>query len=198
MAGLVAGECYAALRFVLPGAGGGALEIRTAARLAPAWSFVAVDPSEPMMEIARFRLEEAGLTGRTTFHAGYVGDLPRDVPFDAATLIGVLHHVPGDAAKHELLTSIAERMRSGAPLTLAGNRYAYESRSLLLATWAERWRLQGAGDEEVRVKLARIRQGAEPPESDEAVVGLLVDAGFSAPSMFFSSLFWGAWVATKR
>lgn len=184
-------------RILVVGAGGGALEIRTAARLGPAWSFLAVDPSEPMMDIARFRIAEAGLAQRTNFHLGYVDDLPREAAFDGATLIGVLHHVPGDEAKHRLLASISERLRPGAPLILAGNRFKYESRPLLLSAWAERWRLQGAGDEEVSAKLAKIRQGAEPPKSEEAVTQLLADAGFEARQMFFSSLFWGAWVATK-
>lgn len=185
-------------RILVVGAGGGALEVRTAARLGRAWTFVAVDPSEPMMDIARFRIEEAGLAQRADFHRGYVDDLPRGAVFDGATLIGVLHHVPGNEAKHSLLASISERLRPGSPLILAGNRFKYESRPMLLNAWAERWRLQGAGDDEVRVKLAKIRQGAEPPESEEAVAELLADAGFEAPEMFFSSLFWGAWVAAKR
>jgi tRNA (cmo5U34)-methyltransferase len=58
--------------------------------------------------------------------------------------------------------------------------------------------LQGADDDDVRAKLAKIQQGAEPPASDEAVAALLADAGFDTPEMFFSSLFWGAWIARRR
>lgn len=117
---------------------------------------------------------------------------------DASTpLIGVLHHVPGNEAKQSLLRSIARRLRPGAAFVVAGNRYAYESKPILLAARAERWRMNGAAPEEVERKLGTIQHGADPPESDDAVVALLLDAGFEPPTMFFSSLFWGAWV-TRR
>jgi tRNA (cmo5U34)-methyltransferase len=174
------------------GAGGGAQEIVTASMLEPNWRFTAVDPSRPMMDIAVAQLEQKGLASRTDIHLGYVDDLPSHVRFDAATLIGVLHHQPGDGAKHRLLRSIASRLTPGAPLILAGNRYAYASQPLLLAAWGERWRMQGATAEEVQAKLGKILEGADPPASEDAVAELLADAGFEQPTWFFSSLFWGA------
>ena len=114
---------------------------------------------------------------------------------DAATLIGVLHHQPGGEAKRHLLRSIAARLRPGAPLVLAGNRLAYAEHPLLLAAWGERWRMHGAAPEEVRAKLGKIVQGADPPASEAEVAALLADAGFGPPTWFFSSLFWGACLA---
>ena len=179
------------------GAGGGAQEIVTASMLGPEWRFTAIDPSPPMMDIAIAQLTQKGLATQTDFHLGYVDDLPVDRQFDAATLIGVLHHQPGDEAKRQLLKSIASRLTSSAPLILAGNRYAYASQPLLLAAWAERWRMQGATTEEVQAKLGKILEGADPPASEEIVAELLADAGFEQPTWFFSSLFWGACL-TKR
>jgi tRNA (cmo5U34)-methyltransferase len=147
------------------GAGGGAQEIVSAGMLEPNWRFTAVDPSRPMMDIAVAQLEQKGLASRTEIHLGYVDDLPSDVRFDAATLIGVLHHQPGDGAKHRLLRSIASRLTPGAPLVLAGNRYAYASQPLLLAAWGERWRMQGATAEEVQASSARSwRELILPPQ----------------------------------
>lgn len=83
------------------GAGGGAQEIVTASVLGPNWRFTAVDPSQPMMEIAVAQLTQKGLAGQTDFHLGYVDDLPAERQFDGATLFGVLHHQPGDKAKRE-------------------------------------------------------------------------------------------------
>jgi tRNA (cmo5U34)-methyltransferase len=183
-------------RVLVVGAGGGAMEIRCAARLEPQWTYLAIDPSQPMMDIARYRVDEAGLGGRTEFHTGWVQDLVHE-EFDAATLIGVLHHLEGDEAKYSILTAIAKRLKAGAPLILAGNRYAYASQPLLLAAWGERWRMQGAGSDEVEAKLAKILQGADPPQSEEVVAALLAEAGFEPPQMFFSSLFWGAWIALR-
>jgi tRNA (cmo5U34)-methyltransferase len=57
--------------------------------------------------------------------------------------------------------------------------------------------MHGASPEEVKAKLGKILQGADPPASESAVATLLAEAGFEAPTKFFSSLFWGAWV-TRR
>ena len=177
------------------GAGGGAQEVVTAGKLEPAWRFTAVDPSQPMMDIAAIQLARHGLSRRTETHLGYVDDLPNLRRFDAATLIGVLHHLPGDTAKRRILHSIAARLLPGAPLVLAGNRYAYVGHPTLLAAWGERWRMQGSTPKEVQTKLGKILQGADPPASEEAVAALLADAGFGRPTWFFSSLFWGACIA---
>ncbi|MCT9070166.1 class I SAM-dependent methyltransferase [Cupriavidus gilardii] len=182
---------------LVAGAGGTGNEIVVAGALEPNWRFVAVDPSQPMLELSLARIREAGLLGRTEPVLGVVADLPDEVRFDAATLVGVLHHLPGDAAKQAILRDIAQRLKPGAPLVLAGNRYTYASRPVLMAAWAQRWRMNGASEEEVRIKQGKILQGADPPESDEAVATLLTDAGFEKPEPFFSSLFWGAWMARR-
>ncbi|KMO41813.1 SAM-dependent methyltransferase [Methylobacterium variabile] len=186
-----------AARVLVAGAGGGAREVVTTAALEPSWHFTAVDPSEPMLALARARLEESGLDARTEVVLGTVGDLPDGETFDAATLIGVLHHLPGDEAKRAILRDIARRLRPGAPLVLAGNHQPYASQPLLLAAWGERWRQQGAGPDEVEAKRARILQGADPPHSEQAVADLLRESGFAPPLRFFSSLFWGAWIARR-
>jgi tRNA (cmo5U34)-methyltransferase len=185
-------------QILVAGAGGGAREIVTAATLEPTWRFVAVDPSRPMLDVAVAQLTRSDLIGRTEVHLGYVDDLPLDRRFDAATLIGVLHHLPGDGAKREILRSLAARLKPGAPLIVAGNRYAYAAQPLLLAAWAERWRMHGAKPDAVNAKLEKILQGADPPHSDEAVTELLAQAGFEDPLPFFSSLFWGAWLVRRR
>lgn len=182
---------------LVAGAGGGAREIVTAGALEPGWRFTAVDPSQPMLDLAAARVREAGLDGRTEVVLGTIDDLPADRRFDAATLIGVLHHLPGDEAKRAILRSLADRLKPGAPLILAGNRFAYASRPLLLKAWGERWRMHGAGPDEVQAKLAKILQGADPPDSEEAVADLLAETGFGPPAGFFSSLFWGAWLARR-
>jgi tRNA (cmo5U34)-methyltransferase len=183
---------------LVAGAGGGAREIVIAGALEPQWRFTAVDPSQPMMDLAVARLTEAGLLNRTDVVLGTVDDLPPDARFDAATLIGVLHHLPGDEAKRAILRSLALRLKPGAPLVLAGNHYAYASQPLMLRAWGERWRMQGATADEVKAKLGRILQGADPPHSEAAVASLLSDAGFGPPTRFFSSLFWGAWLSTRQ
>jgi tRNA (cmo5U34)-methyltransferase len=186
-----------AANILVTGAGGMANEIVMAGRLEPTWRFVAVDPSQPMLDLALSRVVSAGLSDRTEPVLGRVADLPADRLFDAATLIGVLHHLRGHQAKLSILTDIAARLKRGAPLIVAGNHYAYASQPLLMAAWAERWRMNGASADEIKAKLGNILEGADPPESEEAVMDLLAEACFERPQRFFSSLFWSAWI-TRR
>ncbi|WP_419735538.1 class I SAM-dependent methyltransferase [Pseudomonas sp. COR18] len=187
-----------AARVLVVGVGGTAQEIITMGALEPSWTFVGVDPSSAMLETAAANLGAHGMLGKAQLLLGTVDDLPVDEPFDAATLIGVLHHVPGDEAKQQLLRSIQARLKVDAPFVVACNHYAYAEQPLLLKTWAERWRQQGASPDEVKAKLARIMQGAEPPRSEAAVCELLQACGFGESQRFFSSLFWGAWVTQRH
>ncbi|WP_339434011.1 MULTISPECIES: class I SAM-dependent methyltransferase [unclassified Pseudomonas] len=184
-------------KVLVVGAGGTAQEIIAMAALEPTWRFMAVDPSKPMLEAATQHLQANDLLHRTQVHFGHVDELPADQSFDAATLIGVLHHLKGDEPKRAILRSIEARLKPGAPLIVAGNHYAYASQPLLLAAWGQRWRQQGASAEEVRAKLGKILQGADPPHSEAAVQALLHEAGFGEATRFFSSLFWGAWLTGK-
>lgn len=184
-------------KILVVGAGGTAGEIITAARLEPTWTFVAVDPSPAMLDVARENLIEAGIASRVTFVSGHLADIKDDGGFDAAIMIGVLHHIAGNAAKRDILQQLSDRLRPGAPLILAGNYRPYSSEPMLMAAWAQRWRMHGAGPDEIEAKMGRILQGAEPPESEEAIAKLLADAGFGAALRFFSSLFWGAWITQK-
>lgn len=182
-------------RVLVAGAGGTAGEIIASAKLEPHWSFVAVDPSEPMLELARANVAGAGVANRVETVLGVLADLDASPAFDAAIMTGVLHHLPGDEAKNDILAQIAMRLKPGAPLVVAGNYRAYASQPLLMAAWANRWRMNGAGEEELQSKMNKILQGAEPPLSENAVFTLLSNVGFEDPVRFFSSLFWGAWLA---
>jgi tRNA (cmo5U34)-methyltransferase len=187
-----------AARILVIGAGGSGLEVLAAGRLERNWHFTAVDPSLPMLGLAEEAVRAAGLSATTSFRLGAVQDVPTDAPFDAAMLIGVLHHLQGRAAKRVILAAIAERLKPSAPFVLAGNRGAYAGNARFLSAWRTRWRMAGATDEEIEAKIGKIFQGADPPDCDRDVETMLADAGFCAPELFFSSLFWGGWIATRR
>ena len=162
----------------------------------PHWRFVAVDPSAPMIETARTRIAALGFLDRVEFHPGELAKLSAD-RHDAATLIGVFHHLEDDAARERLLGDIAARLKPGAPFVLAGNCRAYASEPLFMQAWQERWRMHGATEAELREKFATITRGVEPPASEQAVLDHLDRAGLVEPRRFFSSLFWTAWVCRK-
>lgn len=197
-------------RILIGGAGGTAQEIINLARLEPEWRFVGIDPSQPMLDAARDRLEQVGLSVgagknaapgscyRIDLRLGTVPDLPADERFDGAMLIGVLHHVPGEDAKAATLKGIADRLKPGGALVLAGNFLSFADQPLMLKAMSERWRMYGDTREEVDQKLARAQEHSLPTESEDALSALLADAGFDQPLRFFSSLFWGAWVAGRK
>nr|WP_216295815.1 class I SAM-dependent methyltransferase [Delftia acidovorans]MCA1071977.1 tRNA (cmo5U34)-methyltransferase [Delftia acidovorans] len=182
---------------LIGGAGGTGQEILATARLRPQWKFTAADPSAPMLDQTMDRIAAAGLSAQVQAAPCAVQDLPAGTVFDAATLIGVLHHVPDDADKLQLLQALSARLAPGAPFILACNRHRYDSEPLLLEAWAMRWRMAGVDEAAVHAKLGKIRQGAVPPASEEAVEQMLAQAGFVQPKRFFSSLFWCAWIAFK-
>ena len=171
-------------------------EIVTIGALEPGWRFTAVDPSAPMIAIARDRLGALGLLDRADLIEGGVDALP-ETAHDAATLIGVLHHLPDVATRTGLLSAIARRLKPGAPLILGGNYRTYDSEPLLRAAWRQRWRQQGASADAAEAQFARISQGVVPPESEAEVFRLLAEAGFIRPTRFFNSLFWGGWIAFR-
>jgi tRNA (cmo5U34)-methyltransferase len=183
-------------RILVVGAGT-AQEIICAAAVGPGWRFVGVDPSQPMLDVARERLEKSGIGDRAELRRGTIEDVPGDESFDAATLIGVLHHLSGDEAKAATLEAIADRLKPGAPLILAGHHGVYASEPLMLAAWGERWRMNGATPAAVKAMLGKIQEATDAPRSEAAVFDLLAGAGFEEPVRFFSSLFWGAWLARK-
>ena len=180
------------------GAGGTAKEIITTGALELNWRFTAVDPSQSMMDIAVEKIKLAGLTQRVEIVLGVIEDLPKDKRYDAATLIGVIHHLSGDEAKIKILSAIAQRLNPNAPLILAGNRYAYKSQPLFLSAWGERWRMTGSTPDEIKIKLGKILLGADPPHSEQEVFNLLDKAGFEKPLCFFSSLYWAAWICYRK
>jgi len=184
-------------RILVVGVGGSGQEIVIGGRLEPAWRYVGVDPSAPMLDKARDAIAAAGLSERAELHLGRVQDLPDEPAFDAAMLIGVLHHLPGAALKAEILDEIAKRLRPGAPFIVAGNRGAYAGDPQFLAAWGARWRMFGEREDAIKARLGKILEGADPPASDAEVAELLERAGFGAPKLFFSSLFWGAWIAMR-
>lgn len=184
-------------KVLVVGAGGTAQEVVSLTKLRPDCRFMAVDPSQPMLDLSISKLEEKGLGHLVDIHLGYVDDLPEDELYDGATLMGVLHHLVGNEAKNEILRAISKRLKPGAPFILAGNQLTYNKHPLFLEAWGNRWRMHGSDSEEVKAKLGKILEGADPPSSPEVIRHLLLSHGFVEPVQFFSSLFWGAWICYK-
>ncbi len=117
---LTVAQCQVQLKadakVLVVGAGTGK-EVVALAHANPAMQFVAQDISEDMLAVARQRFEQAGLTSRVQIHCGDLNAL--EGQYDAALCLLVLHFVPDDGSKAQLLQAIRRHLNGGAWLWIA-------------------------------------------------------------------------------
>jgi tRNA (cmo5U34)-methyltransferase len=95
-------------------AAGTGAEILELGKANPDWRFLGVDPAQPMLDLAKEKIQAAGLIDRVSLFNGCVDDLPTDRLYDGATAAMVLHFVPDDGGKLKFLRAIASHLKSGA------------------------------------------------------------------------------------
>ena len=171
------------------GAGGG-LELKAMSDAQPHWRFAAVDPSGPMLDLARRHVGEA--TDRISFVEGYVDDAPGG-PYDGATCLLTLHFLQ-PVERRRTLEELRRRLKPGAPLVVAHGSFPQEQREAWLDRYAAFAIASGAPPD--NVALARAKVAAEvamlDPAHDEQ---LLRQAGFKRVTMFYAAFTWRGWIA---
>ncbi len=184
-------------RLLIVGAGTG-MELVYLGKSNPGWQLTGVDPSADMLAVARQRMMDEGLSERVTLHAGLAHELPTSEPYDAATLLLVMHFLPDDGEKLELLQSISIRLKPGAPFVLAdlygdtgSGRFAR-----FIAAWRHRQMSLGMAPEEVEEMFQRILSDVHfVPE--ERITALLHESGFDRVESFYGALLFGGWIARR-
>lgn len=191
MAGvLLAERAPADARVLVLGAGGG-LELKAFADAQPGWTLDGVDPSGPMLALARRTIGEHA--PRVTLHEGYVDAAP-DGPFDAAACLLTLHFMAPDE-RGAALRALHRRLRPGSPLVVA--HMSIDADAARRARWMAR-------DEAFAVAhgvppdMARQRRDGIAatlpvlaPEHDEA---LLRASGFDEIELFYAGGVFRGWV----
>lgn len=137
------------------GAGGG-LELKALAELEPDWRFVAVDPSGPMLALARRHIADAA--ARTIFVEGLIDDAPAG-PFDGATCLLTLHFLAPDE-RRRTLAELRRRMRPGAPLVVAHGSFPHGDRD----RWLDRYAAYAIASVPIR-PMSRWPGTRSPPRS---------------------------------
>lgn len=184
-------------RFLDVGCGTGAT-LAAFAEHQPEWSFVGIDPAEPMLTLARNKISALNLGGHVTFIHGTVDTLPDEPTFDAATSILVEHLLPDDGAKLHLLEGIHRRLAPGGWFVLAGlhgDLGTAAARSALNA-WLEFVALQGLP----RAVQDNARQRVTIEDSlvsETRIRKLLGEAGFVKVEPIFVVQLIGGWLAQK-
>ena len=182
---------------LIVGAGTGT-EILALGNTNPNWCFLGVDPAQPMLDLAKEKIQAAGLTDRVSFFKGYVDDLPTDRLYDGATTAMVLHFIPDDGGKLKLLCGVAKRLKFGAPLVLmdAHGDLSAPGTRLLLEAWKHQQNLAGVKWEDVESNM-RERVKTIHFVSPSRMEQLLTEAGFHRIQRFFQNMMLGGWIAFK-
>lgn len=100
-------------RVLVLGAGGG-LELKVFADGQPGWTFDGVDPSAPMLALARQATSDHA--ARIRLHEGLIDIAPAG-PFDAAACLLTMHFM-GIDERTEALRAIHARLRPGSPFVV--------------------------------------------------------------------------------
>lgn len=184
---------------LIVGAGTG-MEICAFGEQSRRWHFTGVDPSAEMLSIARDKIARREMEFRVKLFRGYTHDLPDAPVFDGATCILVMHFLPDDGAKLELLRSISKRLKSGAPLVLVdafGDRNS-ESFARTVEAWKTYVKAKGVEPQSVDEGFSGqiLKRIQFVPE--ERIIGLLDEAGFEKPYRFYTGFLYGGWLALKR
>lgn len=176
-------------RILVLGAGGG-LELRMFAERQPGWSFVGVDPSAAMLDLARATLGD--LSARVHLHHGLIDGAPEG-PFDAATCILTLHFIER-AERLRTLEQVRRRLRPGAPFVVAHFSIPQGERDLWLSRYAAFATASGIARAQAETARAGIAERLPilAPEEDE---DLLREAGFDGVGLFYAGFAFRGWVA---
>ncbi|KAA0942069.1 class I SAM-dependent methyltransferase [Sporosarcina sp. ANT_H38] len=176
------------------GAGGGN-ELATLGPANPEWTFTAVDPALPMLDIARMKAIDLKMDDRVEFFEGTVNDVTDEKLFGAATCMLVLHFIEDINEKRKLLKKIRHHLSPGAPFVMASmygdpsDPTFNELFALWKAYWLDSTNLTVADVDEME---KTVRKLSFIPE--EEIVRLLREAGFGNIAKFFTTNMFGGWI----
>lgn len=172
------------------GAGGG-MELLAFAEAQAGWHFHGIDPSAPMLDMARQRL--GPLASRVAFTEGYIDDAPEEVCDGAACLL-TLHFLPAEQRLHTLKT-MRRRLKPGAPLVVAHHSYPQDDAQK--DRWLQRFAAFSASSG-IALDVAHTVDSMArllPALSPEQDVALLHEAGFGTVELFYAAFSFRGWVA---
>ena len=180
-------------RVLVLGAGGG-LELRAFAAARPRWRLVGVDPSAPMLALAK---ETLGATAaRVELVEGDIDAAP-GLAFDGATCLLTLHFLSREERLHTL-RGILRRLSPGAPLVVA--HHSFDTTDAGKARWLGRYAAfaspSGVSGRTEAATIAAMRERL-PVLSPEADVELLGQAGFHGIELFYAGFSFRGWVAYR-
>lgn len=185
-------------KLLIVGAGSG-MELVTFGKANLQWELLGVDPSSNMLTIAQQKIEQQNLSNRVKLFQGYTHELSETPLYDAATCILVMHFLPDDGSKLELLQSISQRLKPSATLILVDlfGEKGTETFEQLAQVWKLYSKEMGMSVQMIE-KREKAKQEGIYPIPEPRVLELLEQADFGNIMKFYTGLLFGGWIATKR
>lgn len=166
----------------------------------PQWKMTGIDPSKDMLALAEKKMSKLMITNPVNFFCGYTHELPKTQSYEGATCILVMHFLPDEASKLQLLKSISNRLKKGATFILVDGFADYNDISFeqTVSAWKTHVKATGIAPDNVEDGFNNQilkRLHFIPEKQMEA---LLLEAGFDKPYRFFTSFLYGGWVMKKK
>lgn len=191
MAMLLLSECAPKDGDILVVGAGGGMELTALAEAQPGWSFVGVDPSGPMLELARLQVKD--IVQRVKLIEGTIDVVPAD-QFDGATCLLVLHFLDKSERLNTLM-QIHRRLKPGARLVVAHHSAGASDAALWLARSAA-FAARATFSWETASATGAAMAAALPLLSASEEEALMRKAGFESVELFYSAFSFKGWVAT--
>lgn len=157
------------------------------------WEITGIDPSIEMIAQAKERLKNYP---NIKLINGTVNELPTTTLFASATLLLVLHFLPDDGSKLNLLKDIQKRLQPNAPfimLDITGSKDELKNNIKVLKYLLP----DTISEEEKEIRKNRILNKLQPV-SKSRLSELLIEAGFITPINFFQSTIYNGWLSYKK
>lgn len=189
MASILLNEVVSHDAYILVHGAGGGLELESFANFNKHWTFLGVDPAEPMLDEARRRL--GALNDRIALHHGFISDAP-DIKFDAATSLLTLHFLDSQERK-KTVSEIVRRLKPGAPFIAVHCSYPLSEKNMWLTRHRNYTIASGVAPEIAEEGRANIEKTLPVlnPEDDEAI---LRASGLKNVTQFYAAFTWRGWV----
>jgi tRNA (cmo5U34)-methyltransferase len=187
---LLSEQASQAADILVLGAGGG-LELKKFAEARPSWSFLGVDPSQPMLDLAKNTL--GPLVSQVQFVTGYIEDAPVEL-FDGATCLLTLHFL-SISERLRTLRALHQRLKPGARLVIAHHTKAEQGDAEIWMTRSIAFASGPHADLAKAAASAKVMAQHLPLLSTEDEEALLRQAGFTDIGLFYAAFSFRGWVA---
>lgn len=179
------------------GAGTGSEIIELAAAF-PKFTFLAVEPSEAMLEVCREKLQKLNLLDRCELICGNIEDVPDTNDYNAAICLLVLHHTSIED-RTKIVAGISKRLKNLGYFICA--EISYDNSSKVFADIIEKWksliRKSGAPEDKIQ-NLPKMMKEHLFVQTPSEIERMLILNGFEEPIQFFQSLLIRAWYSQKK